>query len=650
MGRTRTRLPGLDGLRAIAIIAVLLYHASVTWLPGGFLGVDVFFVISGFLITSILISDRELAGRISFKEFYRRRARRLLPALIAMLAVTAGFMALFFPADLQQARGDIGAALGYVSNWWYVLHHRSYFVASGRPAPLQHLWSLAVEEQFYLVWPLVLGVLLSLRTGLRWVVAVAMAGAVGSAVWMGVLAIRGNVPFDTDSSRVYFGSDTHASALLIGAAAAAVTAGVAQRRRSAGRQVMHAARAVRAALDLVGLAALAALCWSMHRLDEFNPQMYRGGFVVVAALAVVVVVIASSGVGVLGAFLDVAPLRWIGTRAYGLYLWHWPIFVYTRPGLDLPLHGWQALAVRLGITAVVAEVSYRLVEWPVRRHGLRDHTQVRRLRSFARAWRVVAPVAGSALAIVAVVGTTSFVASHRGAGSSIGAAGAAASPPAATPSTAAASPGGAAADSGPWMPGDTTPDALSNRGYRPSRVPLAPVAIPKVKLSIPPTARASAPPPLIAKPPVKPPQQPPAPAGTSSPTPAPIPAGPAPMVSAVGDSIMIDASVSLERACPSTEVYAVVGWQAKAVFAEIQALRAAGHLGSSVVIETGTNGIVSPKELDATLSALADRRKVVVVNNHMARPWEPPNNTMFPAVVKAHPNAVLGRSGTSALP
>jgi peptidoglycan/LPS O-acetylase OafA/YrhL len=645
-------LPGLDGLRAIAIIGVLLYHAGVAWLPGGFLGVDVFFVISGFLITSILISDRELAGRISFKEFYKRRARRLLPALIAMLAVTAAFMAVFFPADLEQARGDIAAALGYFSNWWYVLHHRSYFVASGRPAPLQHLWSLAVEEQFYLLWPLVLGVLLTLRARLRWVVAVAMAGAVGSAVWMGVLAMRGNVPFDTDSSRVYFGSDTHASALLIGAAAAAITAGLSQRRAFAGRDVVGVARSVRVMLDVVGLAALAAICWSMHLLSEFNPQMYRGGFVVVAALAVVVVVIASSGGGTLGALLDVAPLRWIGTRSYGLYLWHWPIFVYTRPGLDLPLHGWQALGVRLAMTVVVTEASYRLVEWPARRHFLRERPQrrhflrewpqVRPVRSFVPGWRVVAPVASSALAVVAVVATTSFVASHRGGGSPARAA-AAAHPPAAAPASAVAASSAVAspvvAGTQPRMPGDSTADALSDRGYRPSRAPHAPVTIAKVSPSRPSTARAPGTPSTV-KQPIRPPS-PPAPPGSSSPTPPPIPAGPPPAVSAVGDSIMIDASVSLQRACPGTEVYAVVGWQAKAVFGEIQALRAAGHLGNSVVIETGTNGIVSPKELEAVLASLADRQKVVVVNNHMARPWEPPNNAMFPAVVRAHPNAVL---------
>jgi peptidoglycan/LPS O-acetylase OafA/YrhL len=151
--RRSGRLPGLDGLRAIAVIGVLLYHAGVRWIPGGFLGVDLFFVISGFLITSLLLATADGLGRISLRRFYARRARRLLPALAVMVAVVVGFMAVFFRGDLGQARGDVAAATGYFSNWWYLLHHRSYFVAAGRPSPFQHLWSLAVEEQFYLVWP-----------------------------------------------------------------------------------------------------------------------------------------------------------------------------------------------------------------------------------------------------------------------------------------------------------------------------------------------------------------------------------------------------------------------------------------------------------------------------------------------------------------
>ena len=611
------RLPGLDGLRAIAVIGVLLYHAGVGFVPGGFLGVDLFFVISGFLITSLLLGEAKAAGRLSLRQFYLRRARRLLPALVVMLAVVAVFMAIFAAADLGQARGDIAAALGYVSNWWYVLHHRSYFIAAGRPSPFQHLWSLAVEEQFYLIWPVVLVALVATRARLRWVTGVALAAAIGSAFWMRVLAVRGNVPFDTDSSRLYFGTDTHASALLLGAAAAAVMAGL------AARLDRGIAVGVRAAWDAVGVAALVAVCWSMHAFGYYRPGLYRGGFLAFAAVGVVVVVTASAPGGWLGRALDVPPMRWIGERSYGLYLWHWPVFVYTRPGLDWSLHGPAALAIRLAIVALLTELSYRFVEVPLRREGV---VSLARKVAMPRTWRVVAPVLSAVLGVAAVAGATTFV-SNRIAHTQ-----ARARHDTATLGQGQSPTVGTVASARPTSPTAAASPATSATSATSAAASEAPATL--------------APPPElpVVTLPTHPPSRPIQPASgphTTATKPPTIPVGVPPSVSAVGDSVMLDAATALKAVCPGTEVYAVVGWQAKAVFAEVATLRTAAHLGREVVIETGTNGIVSAKELDATLTALADRQKVIVINDHMDRPWEPPNNTMFPAVVKAHPNAVL---------
>jgi hypothetical protein len=497
------------------------------------------------------------------------------------------------------------------------------------------------------VWPVIVIALVATRARLRWITVVAVAGALGSAYLMRTLAIRGNVPFDTDSSRLYYGTDTHASALLLGAAAAAVLAGL---TGSSGRRVVSLPAIARHLIDIAALAGLLALGWSMYAVSYYTPALYRGGFLAFAAISALVVAIVSAPGGWLGRALDFAPLRWIGERSYGLYLWHWPVFVYTRPGLDWQLQGSAALGVRLAIVAVLTELSYRFVEVPLRRGGV--VSTARGMRS----WRVVAPVLGAVLGVVGVVGATTFVSTRISQYSRSGARHVAAAP-AGTGAVGADGAVSHAGTLGPVIPGGTGgSDGVAVGALRPAasagsspaggRSSSAPVSEPSPSLpssaSQSPTGGTP-----VAMQPTGGPTHPAAAPSAATPArgyptlPPPIATGAPPALSAVGDSVMLDAASTLKLVCPGTEVYAVVGWQAKSVFGELDALRAAGHLGADVVIETGTNGIVSPKELDAELTALADRAKVIVINNHMARPWEPSNNAMFPVVVKAHPNAVL---------
>ena len=344
-------LPALDGLRACAVLAVIGYHADVPRFGGGFLGVEVFFVVSGYLITALLLRELREAGQISLLSFWQRRARRLLPALFALLCTALVLSLTRAPDSLAQTRSDALAAVFYVSNWWQVIHHHSYFMDVDRPPLLLHLWSLAVEEQFYLVWPL--AVALFGRHAPRWVLPVALLGGAASALWMAWL-------YDPslDPTRVYVGSDTRSSGLLLGAALSVVLPfGTAV-------QLGRTARLVREALAVAGGAALV---WLVFAGNSHDAALYHGGLVLVdvASCALIAGLLAPTlSSRVLGA----RPVAWLGRRSYGLYLWHWPIFAVTRPEFDLDLTGAPLLVLRLGLTFAISELCYRLLEMPVR-HG-----------------------------------------------------------------------------------------------------------------------------------------------------------------------------------------------------------------------------------------------------------------------------------------
>ena len=360
-GPALPHLVGLDGLRAVAVVAVVLYHADVMWLPGGFLGVDVFFVLSGFLITSLLLIELDRTGGLDFKSFYLRRARRLLPALFAVLVVTALLVATVAYDGAAGFRRDLPGALFYYSNWLSIVTQTSYFEFIGRPPMLKHLWSLAVEEQFYIFWPAI--ALLSYRLrGAAGVGLVALAGALLSTVAMMVGSFVGDMPGAADPSRLYFGTDTHAMGVCVGAALAVVW--------RPGRTAPVLARQAQAVITAAGAVGLLLLGIMFVNLGEYSTFLYRGGFLVVAVCSALVVAAASHRGVPFGHWLGIRPMRWIGERSYGIYLWHWPLFLVTRPGVDLPLDGLPALVVRLTLLLGVAELSYRYLELPVRRGAL----------------------------------------------------------------------------------------------------------------------------------------------------------------------------------------------------------------------------------------------------------------------------------------
>jgi peptidoglycan/LPS O-acetylase OafA/YrhL len=356
--------PGLDGLRAVAVLAVMVQHAGLRLpgghedaLPGGFLGVDVFFVISGFLITSLLLAEHRGRHRIDLRGFWLRRARRLLPAVGLAIAATCILVAVAdLPVDARSVRGDALASLGYVANWRFIFTRQSYFAAFGLPSPFRHLWSLSVEEQWYLLFPpaLALGLALGLRRRPGLLVGGLVVAAVASATRMAMLYHDGD-----DPSRIYFGTDTRAYTLLIGAVLATVAT-----------FWPRAIARVRPALAVLAVGGLAVLAFAFRSVDGREAGLYQGGLAVVAlaSAAVVAGVALPRSAGPVHWVLSRRVLVAIGLISYGLYLWHWPIFVWLTPD-EVGIAGWPLQVLRFGLTFAVAGLSYTLVERPIRRHG-----------------------------------------------------------------------------------------------------------------------------------------------------------------------------------------------------------------------------------------------------------------------------------------
>jgi peptidoglycan/LPS O-acetylase OafA/YrhL len=372
-------ISALDGLRGLAVAGVLLFHGG--HLKGGYLGVDFFFTLSGFLITSLLLAESRRTGHVGLGGFWSRRARRLLPALAVLMVGVAIYAAtLAQPAELSQIRADALGTLAYVANWHEVFSHASYFALFSAPSPLNHTWSLAIEEQFYVIWPLVFVALLAgfARRAPKAVLVTALVLAAISSVLMIAL-------YDpADSNHAYFGTDTRAAAILLGAALAAwlAIAGPARDRRR------------RFTIEALGLAGVAVLALAWTRLDGQSSTLYRGGFLVCGLAATGVIAAATHPErGPVARVFSIRPLCALGLISYGVYLYHWPIDVALTED-RAHLHGWPLFFLQTAITIALAVVSYRLVEQPIRRGALSSVQ-----------WRVLTPAVTIAL-VVALVAST----------------------------------------------------------------------------------------------------------------------------------------------------------------------------------------------------------------------------------------------------
>lgn len=395
--RSITYMPGLDGLRAFAVLSVILYHLSVSFFSGGFLGVDLFFVLSGYLITGLLLREWQTTGRLDLKRFWIHRFRRLFPALFVMLLLVLGYVTIFERELLHTVRQDSAFALIYGTNWWYIFHDVSYFESFGKPSPIQNLWSLAIEEQFYLLFPILLWFGMKNRR--------LFLQLIGVAIGASVLAMAIQFTPGEDPSRVYYGTDTRLFALLIGSLLAFAW----QPTRF---KLDIPKRGVRL-LNQIGAVTLPLLLILMIVTSEFGSFLYRGGFFLVAVLAALLIATIAHPASIWSQWFAHPALVAIGKRSYGLYLWHFPVITLMTPVEQIGTFSLLRTVLIVVVLIALTEASYRFIERPIRQHGLSGYLKrlslhPRQLRQFSTMqWTSVAVLT---ILIVSFIGNLSILA------------------------------------------------------------------------------------------------------------------------------------------------------------------------------------------------------------------------------------------------
>jgi peptidoglycan/LPS O-acetylase OafA/YrhL len=350
-------IPAIDGLRAVAVIAVILYHLGISWIPGGFLGVDLFFVISGYVITRLLLDSIQERGGLDLRDFYMARIRRLLPPLIFMIVVTSIVVGIWAPDTTKKFLTDAPFSIFGGMNWWLVFNQQDYFESSGRPPLLQHTWSLAVEAQFYLLWPLILLVVLK-YFGKKVIPAAALTIAALSGITLMLVSLQIDASNTSKVSHIYFGTDTHSIGLFLGAALA-----VSWIPQNFNLQVTRRAQDF---IDGIGVFGFIGILATFALIDESKPTLYKIAFPLAGIFGTAILISIVHPASRFAPLLRNKVLLWIGERSYAIYLWHWVIFQISRPQVDLDGENWALFSLRILLVLAMADISLRLVELPIR--------------------------------------------------------------------------------------------------------------------------------------------------------------------------------------------------------------------------------------------------------------------------------------------
>ncbi|WP_425339590.1 acyltransferase family protein [Paenibacillus etheri] len=571
-------MPGIDGLRALSVLAVIAYHLNLNWAEGGLLGVGIFFVISGYLITDQIISQWERHRRLNLLDFWVRRLRRLLPAMVVMLFVVAIWLLIIEPSRLFGLKGDFISSLFYFNNWWLIFHNVSYFESFGPPSPIGHLWSLSIEGQFYILWPIVLIIVMKIARRRGKLIAWIMACAAVSALAMALIYVPG-----TDPSRVYYGTDTRVFALLIGAALA-----VAWPSQKLNDKVSEPARRV---LDIVGGLGLILLLVLFYQVNEFDDLLYRGGFLVISLIAAVVIAVLAHPASRLGAIVGCKPLRWIGVRSYSLYIWHFPVIILSSPNVNTEESSILRIIIQVAVSFLLAALSYKYVEEPIRRG------------SFNETWKNISVKRrgglrpGFLMAIIAVILIPIACKGYLlNAGSD-------------TPAIELADMQyeqqqlqqqeqqlqqqeqqdlGIKDDPATTEPEAKKPDpkvgAINTEVVKPETE--VEKSVPEEKTSVVEKNQSGE------------------------------------GVTAIGDSVILDVAPYLSEELPGIVIEGKIGRQMAKAQEVVDQLKAQGRLGKKVIIELGTNGSFSSKQLRDLLDSLSDVEQILLVNTRVPRKWE----------------------------